>query len=237
MTAIRWCRVRFTATACVYVCTGFDAPKLLAIRPDGKGDVTDTHVVWTVSKNAPNSPSPLLLGDELYMVSDAGVASCLDAKTGEEIWHERIGGHYSASPIAADGKIYFLSEEGVGVVVKAGRKFELVAKNPLNEKTLASYGVLDGEPADPHGNELVSNQSEVNEQPLLHPQQSLDRPVHRQRLQFRRPQPEVRALLVHHDQSAPAPLRQLAYPLRVAIAQHHVRRRRRFRRLLQMDRS
>jgi outer membrane protein assembly factor BamB len=129
----------------LYVCTGFDAPKLLAIRPDGKGDVTNTHVVWSVSKNAPNSPSPLLLGDELFMVSDAGIASCLDAKTGTEIWHERLGGHYSASPIEADGKIYFLSEEGVGVVVKAGRKFELVgSKNPLNEKALASYGVLDG---------------------------------------------------------------------------------------------
>jgi outer membrane protein assembly factor BamB len=128
----------------VYVDTGFDAPKLLAIRPDGKGDVTDTNVVWTVSKNAPNSPSPLLLGDDLFMVSDSGIASCLDAKTGAEIWHERIDGHYSASPIEADGKIYFLSEEGVGVVVKASRKFELVAaKNPLNEKTLASYGVLD----------------------------------------------------------------------------------------------
>jgi outer membrane protein assembly factor BamB len=127
----------------VYVDTGFDAPKLLAIRPDGKGDVTDTHIAWTVSKNAPNSPSPLLLGDELYMISDSGTASCLDAKTGTEIWHERIGGHYSASPIEADGKIYFLSEDGVGVVVKAGRKFELVTKNPLNEKALASYGVLD----------------------------------------------------------------------------------------------
>ncbi len=129
----------------VYVGTGFDAPKLLAVRPDGKGDVTDTHLVWTVSKNAPNSPSPLLFGDELYMVSDNGIGSCLDAKTGAEIWHERIGGHYSASPIEADGKIYFLSEEGVGAVIKAGRKFELIAKNPLNEKALASYGVLDGD--------------------------------------------------------------------------------------------
>ncbi len=129
----------------VYIGTGFDAPKMLAVRPDGKGDVTETHVEWTVSKNAPNSPSPLLLGEELYMASDSGIASCLDAKTGTEIWHERLGGHYSASPIEADGKIYFLSEEGVGVVVKAGRKFELVAKNALNEKTLASYGVIDGD--------------------------------------------------------------------------------------------
>ena len=128
----------------LYVCTGFDAPKLLAIRPDGKGDVTDTHVAWTVTKNAPNSPSPLLLGDELYMISDHGVITCLDARTGDEIWHENVHGAYSASPIAADGKVYFESEDGVGLVIKAGRKFEPVSKNPLGEKTLASYGVLDG---------------------------------------------------------------------------------------------
>ncbi len=128
----------------LYVCTGFDSPTLIAIRPDGKGDVTDTHVVWTVTKNAPNSPSPLLLGDELYMMSDHGVITCLDARSGEEIWHENVHGAYSASPIAADGKIYFLSEEGVGLVIKAGRKYELASKNVLNEKALASYGVLDG---------------------------------------------------------------------------------------------
>jgi outer membrane protein assembly factor BamB len=128
----------------LYVCTGFDAPTLIAIRPDGKGDVTDTHVAWKVEKNAPNSPSPLLLGDQLYMASDRGVITCLDAKTGDEIWHENVRGAYSASPIAADGKIYFLNEDGVGLVITAGKKYELIAKNPINEKTLASYGVLDG---------------------------------------------------------------------------------------------
>lgn len=128
----------------LYLSTAFDSPKLLAIRPDGKGDVTDTHVAWTVEKNAPNSPSPLLLGGRLYMLSDGGVLTCLNAKSGEEVWHERVGGNYSASPIAADGKIYLLSEDGVGTVVKAGDKYEQVAKNALKEKTLASYGVLDG---------------------------------------------------------------------------------------------
>ena len=67
----------------VFLSTGFDSPKLLAIRPDGTGDVTDSHVAWTSNKNAPNSPSPLLLGDELYMVSDGGILTCLDAKTGD----------------------------------------------------------------------------------------------------------------------------------------------------------
>ena len=97
-----------------------------------------------MTKNAPNSPSPLLLGQQLYTVSDHGTISCLNALTGEEIWHEHVGGDFSASPIAADGKVYFLSEDGVGVVVKAGKQYELVGKNPVNEKALASYGVLDG---------------------------------------------------------------------------------------------
>ena len=128
----------------LYVCTGFDAPTVFAVKPDGKGDVTDTHVVWTINKNAPNSPSPLLLGDQLYMVSDHGVISCLNALTGEEIWSQKVGGGFSASPIAADGKVYFLSEDGVGWVVKVGKQYELIAKNPINEKTLASFAVLDG---------------------------------------------------------------------------------------------
>jgi hypothetical protein len=129
----------------VYICTGFMTGKLLAIRPDGKGDVTDTNVVWKLEKNVPNTPSPLLLGDEIYLISDAGIASCLDAKTGEEHWHARLGGNFSASPIAADGLIYCQSEEGVGVVFKANKeRFDLVGKNDLGEETLASYAVLDG---------------------------------------------------------------------------------------------
>jgi outer membrane protein assembly factor BamB len=78
------------------------------------------------------------------MVSDNGMASCLDAKTGEVHWQERLGGNFSASPILADGKVYFLSEEGVGHVIKAAKKFERVAKNDLEERTLASYAVADG---------------------------------------------------------------------------------------------
>jgi outer membrane protein assembly factor BamB len=126
----------------VFVATGYDSPKLLAIRPEGKGDVTDTHVAWIMNKNAPHTPSPLLVGDELYTVSDGGVATCVDAKTGEEHWHERLGGNFSASPVAAGGSIYFQSEEGVGTVVKAGKKFDRVAKNDLKERTLASYAAI-----------------------------------------------------------------------------------------------
>jgi outer membrane protein assembly factor BamB len=128
----------------LFVCTGYDRPGLLAIRPDGQGDVTATHVAWTAEKNVPHNPSPLLVGEELYLVSDYGVASCLDAKTGKVHWQERLGGNYSASPVYADGRIYFQSEEGDAVVVKAGKPFEQLAKNSLDERTLASYAAADG---------------------------------------------------------------------------------------------
>jgi outer membrane protein assembly factor BamB len=128
----------------VFVCTGYTRPTLLAIRPDGKGDVTKTHVAWKTNKAMPHAPSPLLVGKELYTVSDAGVASCLDAKTGKVHWQKRLGGGYSASPIAADGKVYFLSEDGTGVVVMAGKEFKQLAKNVLGERTLSSYAAAGG---------------------------------------------------------------------------------------------
>ena len=109
------------------------------IRPDGQGDVTETHVAWRVTKGAPNTPSPLLVDDEVYLVSDAGIASCLDAKSGEVHWQERVGGNHSASPIASPGRLYFQNEEGTCVVVKAARAFEKLAENPLGERSLASF--------------------------------------------------------------------------------------------------
>ena len=128
----------------VYFSTGFDRPVVMAIRPTGTGDVTETHVAWTLTKSAPTTPSLLLAGDELYMVSDGGIASCVDSRTGRVHWQERVGGNYSASPLYADGKVYFQNEEGTGVVIKAGREFQKLADNSLNERTLASYAVGDG---------------------------------------------------------------------------------------------
>jgi outer membrane protein assembly factor BamB len=128
----------------VYLSSGYDKPVLHAIRVDGKGDVTDTHIAWKLEKGAPHTPSALLVGDELYVVSDAGIASCLDAKTGTVHWSERVGGNYSASPVLADGKIYLQNETGTGVVLKPGKTFEKLAENALGEKTLASYAVTDG---------------------------------------------------------------------------------------------
>jgi outer membrane protein assembly factor BamB len=128
----------------IFVSSGYDKPVLHAIRADGKGDVTDTHIAWKLEKGAPHTPSPLLVGNELYVVSDAGIASCLDAKTGQVHWSERVGGNYSASPLLADGKIYLQNETGTGVVLKPGKTFEKLAENALGEKTLASYAVTDG---------------------------------------------------------------------------------------------
>jgi outer membrane protein assembly factor BamB len=124
--------------------TGFDRPTVLAIRPDGTGDVTTTHVAWKITKGSPNTPSPLLVGHEVYLVSDGGIATCLDCESGKVYWQERIGGNYSASPVYADGRIYFQSEEGKGVVVAAGKEFKKLAENVLGERTLASYAVADG---------------------------------------------------------------------------------------------
>jgi len=129
----------------IYASTGFDRANLFAIRVDGaKGDVTRTHVAWRQTRNAPLTPSPLVVGDEIYLVSDSGFATCADAKTGKVHWTQRLGGNYSASPVYAAGHVYFQNEEGLGVVVKAATKFELVAENDLGERTLASYAVAEG---------------------------------------------------------------------------------------------
>jgi outer membrane protein assembly factor BamB len=126
----------------VFVATGYNSPTVMAIHPGGSGDVTDTHVAWTVKKGAPHTPSLLLVGDELYMLTDkTGVLTCLDARTGQEHWQERIGGNYSASPLFADDKIYVQSEEGPAVVLKPGTRFDKLADAGFQERTLASYAV------------------------------------------------------------------------------------------------
>jgi outer membrane protein assembly factor BamB len=126
----------------VYITTGFQQPSLLAVRVDGKGDVTRTHVAWRLSRGAPYTPSPLLVGTELYVVSDLGVVTCVDAVTGTVHWQQRIGGNHSASPVLAAGRIYFLSEEGVATVIAPGRVFQKLATNALDGATLASMAVF-----------------------------------------------------------------------------------------------
>jgi len=125
----------------VFVCTGWSTPSLLAIEPDGEGDVTDTKVVWQTKAGIPHSTAPIVVGDEIYFVSDNGVGACLDARTGEPRWKQRLGGNHSAAPIHADGKIYFQSEEGEGIVLQAGKEFMELSRNPLEERTLTAYAI------------------------------------------------------------------------------------------------
>jgi len=131
------------ANGLVYIATGFQEPSLIAVRPDGTGDVTRTHVAWTLRRSAPHTPSPIAVGDELYVVNDMGIATCLDGRTGETLWRERLGGNYSASPVFADGRIYFLSEEGVATVLAPGKTFRKLATNQIDGATLASMAIAD----------------------------------------------------------------------------------------------
>lgn len=125
----------------IFIGTGYDRPSVYAIKTGGTGDVTDTHVEWTTARSAPNTPSMLLVGDELYFVADSGVASCVDARTGKAYWNERLGGDFSASPIHANGRIYFTNERGRTFVVQASKQFTKLAENDLAERTLASVAV------------------------------------------------------------------------------------------------
>jgi outer membrane protein assembly factor BamB len=125
----------------VLICTGFHEPSLLAVKADGRGDVTKTHIAWSFKRGVPLTPSPLLIGEELYLISDNGIATCLDVKTGNEYWKARVGGNHSASPTYADGRVYFLSEEGESAVIAPGKQFRLLARNALDGETLASMAV------------------------------------------------------------------------------------------------
>lgn len=129
------------AQGLLFVGTGYDQAKLIAVDPSGKGDVTETHIRWTLTRGAPHTPSPVVVGEEVYVVSDAGIATCIDAKTGKTHWQERLGGKYSASPLFANGLLYFQAEEGEGIVIRPGREFKEVGRNQLEGRTFASYAV------------------------------------------------------------------------------------------------
>jgi len=128
----------------IYVCSGYNKPVLYAVRLGGTGDVTETHVEWTLERGAPHNPSPLIVGDEIYVVADRGIATCLDAKTGETHWQERLGGNFSASPLYAAGRIYFLNESGETTVIEPGTEYKELARNQVQGRTLASLTPLEG---------------------------------------------------------------------------------------------
>ena len=127
----------------VFISSGYDQPEFYAVRVDGSGDVTDSHLAWNMKKAAPLNPSPLLVGDELYLVSDNGIATCLDAVSGKQHWQERIGGNFSASPTLADGRIFLLDEDGTMTVIAPGTNYERLASNKLEGRTLATPAIVD----------------------------------------------------------------------------------------------
>jgi len=133
------------AQGLLFVTTGYQQATALAIRPDGQGDVTATHVAWMVNKRVPLNPSMLVIGDELYMLADSGVLTCLDVKTGAVNYEERLLGSCSASLLAAEGRIYALDEQGKSAVVKAGKTFQLLATSELQERALASMSVCEND--------------------------------------------------------------------------------------------
>jgi len=125
---------------------GFPELHIMGIRPDGRGNVTDTHVAWHTTKGCSYVPSPIIGGGGKYflVVSDTGIASCFEADTGHRCWMKRIGPHYSASLVEAEGLVHFLSDRGVTTIVRPGPTFEPLAENPLGEDCYASPAISQG---------------------------------------------------------------------------------------------
>lgn len=128
----------------LFLTAGFPERHLLAIKPDGKGDVTDSHIAWRTQKGASYVPSPISVGDYFLVVSDDGIASCFASDSGERLWMERLGKHYSASLITAGGLVYFTADDGVTKLVRPGKELDVVAENPLGEFVYASPAVSNG---------------------------------------------------------------------------------------------
>ena len=128
----------------VFAGTSFSSAQLFAIRPDGQGNVTDTHVAWTTRKQVPSLPSPLLVGKELYLISDGGVATCMDPMSGKVHWAERLLGKCTASPIHTAGRIYFFGEDGRAAVIRPGPQLAKLAESKVDGRVMASAAVADG---------------------------------------------------------------------------------------------
>lgn len=122
----------------VFLTAGFPDKHILAIDPTGTGNVSQSHIAWRSKQNCAYVPSPIIVGDYFLVASDDGIASCYDAATGERLWFTRLGGHFSTSPIAAGGMVYFTSDSGVTKIIRPGKKLDLVAENSLVDECFAS---------------------------------------------------------------------------------------------------
>jgi len=125
-----------------YFVTGSGKTELLAIRVGGQGNVTDTHVAWRYDDMVAKTASPILVDDKIYMVSDEGMLTCLDAESGKLAWRGRLGGAYAASPILANGKLYFFNKQGKTTILQPGAELKILASNSLPDGFMASPSVV-----------------------------------------------------------------------------------------------
>ncbi len=127
----------------VFVCTGYNVPSLLAIDPTGTGDVTETHVKWQTKTAVPHTPSLVGWDGKIAAVSDKGIASCYEAETGRQLWKQRVGGNFSASPLLVEDQLYLLSEEGVCTIYDVSDQPRRIARNDIGQRCLASLAVVE----------------------------------------------------------------------------------------------
>jgi outer membrane protein assembly factor BamB len=129
----------------IYLTRGYRSGPYMAVKPGGRGDVSASHVLWQVATGAPYISSLVYDGGLLYMASDVGAISVIEADTGKRLWQERVNGLFSASPVAADGKVYFVSETGEVIVLRAGREPQVIARNDIGERLMASPAISNGQ--------------------------------------------------------------------------------------------
>jgi outer membrane protein assembly factor BamB len=125
----------------LYLVMDYDHPELWAVKPGGNGEQNEDAIVWRLDKGAPSTPSFLLIRDRVFLVNDGGVAMCLDAKSGEVLWRERLGGNFSASPVYADGRVYCFNHDAVCTVLDAGDEYRKLAENQLDGEMRASPAI------------------------------------------------------------------------------------------------
>lgn len=133
-----------TGHGLVFFINDYERPELLAVRPDGRGELGADAIAWKITRSMPNRPSPLLVGDLLYVISSDGIASAIEAQSGRTVWKERLEGDYSASPIYADGRIYACNQQAVTTVLAPGRQFRRLAENVLDGETMMASPAIAG---------------------------------------------------------------------------------------------
>jgi outer membrane protein assembly factor BamB len=129
----------------IYMSRGYRSGPYLAIRPGGRGDITSTHVAWQAQTGAPYISSLVHDAGLIYMATDVGGVTVVDANTGARVWQQRVDGIFTASPVAGDGKIYFVSETGETIVMKSGRTPAVIARNDLGVRLMASPAISEGQ--------------------------------------------------------------------------------------------